>query len=79
MPADVQEILTTCEKEGKTETPQYEAATNEFNKRHSCRLDPIPKELAEPRAGLDGGTYGRDDYVWGKRLRCYWLIEELGC
>jgi hypothetical protein len=45
LPADIQEMLTRCEKEGKTDSPKYEAALDEFSKRHSCRLDPLSDEL----------------------------------
>lgn len=47
LPVECQETLIRGDKEGKTDTPEYEAATNEFMKRFSTRLDPAPKELSE--------------------------------
>lgn len=45
LPKDVQETLQRCEKEGKTDTPEYEAAVNVFYERHVCRVTPFPEEL----------------------------------
>lgn len=50
MPAVIHETMHRCEKEGQTETPEYEEATNEFFKRYMCRLDPFPREV------VDGGN-----------------------
>lgn len=47
LPAEIQETIRLCEAEGKTQSPEFEAAANEFNKRFSCRLDPPPRELIE--------------------------------
>jgi len=83
MPADIQEILTRCEKEGKTETPEYEMATNDFNKRHSCRLDPIPEELAGTiQAWIEDPTvemtmFGPSDFDVTGSLKNWGVDEDL--
>lgn len=83
MPADIQNILSQCEKEGKTDTPEYEAATNEFNKRHSCRLETHPKELVEPfQAWRNDPTvcmtmFGASDFDISGSLKFFSVEEDL--
>ena len=45
LPSDVQETLTRCEKEGKTDTEEYEKAVEVYYDRHLCRIKPTPEEL----------------------------------
>ena len=52
LPDDVQEVLDRCEKDGTTDTEEYEAAVLEFYKLHLCRLWPFPQELNDSFAGL---------------------------
>jgi L-proline amide hydrolase len=42
LPADTQETLDRHEQAGTTADPEYQAAAMEFNKRHLCRIDPMP-------------------------------------
>ncbi|TKA74047.1 hypothetical protein B0A55_05766 [Friedmanniomyces simplex] len=46
LPKEVQETLTRCEKEGKTDTQEYEDAVTVFYERHACRLIPWPEEAS---------------------------------
>lgn len=81
MPADFQETITRCENEGKTDTPEYERAMKEFNKRHQCRLNPLPKELVEPMQAVEKDPtvmmtmFGLSDFDVTGSLRC-WSIED---
>ena len=43
----MQDALNKHEEAGTTNDPEYIAATNEFYKRHVCRIDPMPKALAD--------------------------------
>lgn len=52
LPEDVQETLTRCEKEGTTESEEYEQAVIEYLRRFVCRVWPFPKELADSLAQL---------------------------
>jgi proline-specific peptidase len=52
LPADVQRVLDGHEAAGTTESPEYEAATMEFYRRHVCRLDPWPDYLVRSFTGL---------------------------
>lgn len=52
LPPDVQETLDRCEREGKTDTEEYEAAVAVFYQRHVCRLEPWPKELNDCLAAV---------------------------
>jgi proline-specific peptidase len=45
LPIDLRETIYRLEKEGKTDTTEWNAAMGDFNNRHSCRLDTLPKEL----------------------------------
>ncbi|CAF9919593.1 MAG: hypothetical protein HETSPECPRED_004044 [Heterodermia speciosa] len=45
LPSDVQETLTRCEKDGKTDTEEYEKAVEVYYDRHLCRVKPTPAEL----------------------------------
>jgi L-proline amide hydrolase len=42
LPQDVQETLARHEADGTTDSPEYEAATDVFNRRHVCRLEEWP-------------------------------------
>lgn len=80
LPKDVQEVLTRCEEEGSMDSPEYEAATNGFNKRHECRLDPLPEELVKPFEELAKDSivfttmYGLSDFDVTGSLKD-WSIE----
>lgn len=45
LPPDVQETLTRCEREGRTETEEYEKAVDVYYARHLCRVTPMPGDL----------------------------------
>lgn len=45
LPEDVQETLDRCEKEGKTDTEEYENAVMVYYTRHVCRVVPFPEEV----------------------------------
>ena len=45
LPPEVQETLTRCEREGKTETEEYEKAVDVYYARHLCRVTPMPGDL----------------------------------
>ena len=47
LPAEVQATLVRCEKEGTTESEEYEKAVDVYYRKHLCRVDPYPKELEE--------------------------------
>lgn len=45
LPKDVQDTLNKHEKNGTTDSKEYEEAVHTFYKRHLCRLDTWPAEL----------------------------------
>ncbi|EME46873.1 hypothetical protein DOTSEDRAFT_70735 [Dothistroma septosporum NZE10] len=53
LPRDICETLERCEKEDKTDYPEYEEAVMYFYNLHLCRLDPGPKELNDSFAALE--------------------------
>ena len=59
LPKDVQETLDRCEKEGKTDSKEYEEAVQAFYDRHLCRIVPWPQELSDAFAfvGEDNTVY----------------------
>ncbi|KAF7312835.1 Proline iminopeptidase [Mycena kentingensis (nom. inval.)] len=47
LPKDVQDILDKHEKEGTTESDEYQRAVGVFYSKFLCRLDPMPAPIAE--------------------------------
>ena len=83
LPADVQEALLRHEVAGTTAHPEYEAATQAFYRRHVCRLDPWPAEVARTFAAMasDPTVYGtmngpNEFHVVGT-LRDWTVIDRL--
>jgi proline-specific peptidase len=52
LPDKVRKTIEECEKKGDFESPEYEAASAVFTKRHVCRLDPFPQDLMDTLANL---------------------------
>jgi proline-specific peptidase len=52
LPPDAQRVLDEQEAAGTTDSPEYEAATMEFYKRHVCRLDTWPDGVLRTFAQL---------------------------
>lgn len=59
LPQEIQDTLERCEKEGKMETPEYEACVMEYYKLFMCRCEPWPKEAEDSFAAL-----GEDNTVY---------------
>lgn len=62
LPKEIQDILTTCENNGTTDSAEYRKATDEFNKRFVCRLDPMPAFLKEGAKFKNPEVY---NIMWG--------------
>jgi L-proline amide hydrolase len=45
LPAEVQAVLSTHERDGTTDSPHYAKAVDAFNRLYVCRLDPWPEPL----------------------------------
>lgn len=55
LPKEVQDVMDRCEKNGSTESDEYQGAMLEYYSRFLCRLDPVPEEI------MDGlGELGKD-------------------
>ncbi|KAF2480961.1 proline-specific peptidase [Neohortaea acidophila] len=52
LPQRTQDVLALCEKEGRTDAPEYRKALDEVDKRF-CRMNPWPPELRECVALMD--------------------------
>jgi proline-specific peptidase len=52
LPADVTATLDEHEAAGTLDSPEYQAATMEFYKRHLCRIDPFPDCVQRSFAGI---------------------------
>jgi hypothetical protein len=59
LPTDVQNTLLEHEKDGTTDSPEYEAAMEVFYDRHVCRVKPKPKDWTDTEAAIkeDGTVY----------------------
>ncbi|MEV3871764.1 proline iminopeptidase-family hydrolase [Streptomyces sp. NPDC049906] len=53
LPAEAREALDAHERAGTTDSADYAAASAEFYRRHVCRLDPMPPEVARTFAWID--------------------------
>jgi proline-specific peptidase len=62
LPEDVRRVLARHEAAGTTEDPEYEAAEEEFRRRHICRLDPLPACVLRARAAKSRKVY---EALWG--------------
>ena len=47
LPREVQEVLDRCEREGRTESKEYEEAVEVFYRRFLCRVEPWPAQEVE--------------------------------
>lgn len=62
LPPDVQGVLAKHEAAGTTEDPEYEAAEEEFWRRHICRIEPMPACVKRGRAAKSRQVY---EVLWG--------------
>ncbi|RMZ34552.1 hypothetical protein D0859_01295 [Hortaea werneckii] len=81
LPRDVRETLDRCEREGRTDSEEYEEAVNYFYSLHVCRLTPFPQELVDSFANIkeDGTVYetmnGPSEFYVIGTLK-HWSISE---
>ncbi len=61
-PAQVQKTIEESERQGTTDSADYEQAMMEYYKTHMCRVDPWPAELSEDLGQLNLQVY---NYMWG--------------
>jgi pimeloyl-ACP methyl ester carboxylesterase len=53
LPQDVQDTMDKCEKEGTTDSREYQAAMGLYYSQFLCRLDPMPEEILQSLALLE--------------------------
>ncbi|KAI7204575.1 proline iminopeptidase [Hortaea werneckii] len=81
LPKDVRETLDRCEREGRTDSEEYEEAVNYFYSLHVCRITPFPQELVDSFANIkeDGTVYetmnGPSEFYVIGTLK-HWSISE---
>jgi proline-specific peptidase len=84
LPAGVQAVLDEHEAAGTLGSPEYEAATMEFYKRHVCRVDPFPDFVLRTFTGLaeHPDVYmtmqGPNEFVISGTLRTWDITDRLG-
>lgn len=61
-PQDIQETIERSEREGTTDSEEYQEAMMAYYKRHLCRVDPWPEELVEDMEQMNQQVY---NYMWG--------------
>ena len=83
LPPDVQETLTKCEKEGRTETEEYEKAVFVYYEKHLCRVKPMPEELMKAFDDMKKDQTvvltmnGPSEFFITGTLKTWSIIEEL--
>jgi proline iminopeptidase len=83
---EVQEIINRCEKNGTTDSKEFEVAVGEFNKQFVCRLDPYPEWLKQGAHNRNPEVY---NIMWGpsefsvkgnlKEFDCTSQLNEITC
>jgi len=76
LPQNVQDALDRCEKEGKTDSKEYQDAVNVYYSHHLCRLSPMPELLQLSFAGLEQDptvyfTMSATPLIYADQLTCY--------
>ncbi|WP_341201164.1 proline iminopeptidase-family hydrolase [Planomicrobium okeanokoites] len=61
-PKDIQESIERSEREGTTDSAEYNEAMTAYYKRHMCRVDPWPEGLVEDMKQMNHQVY---NYMWG--------------
>jgi proline iminopeptidase len=67
LPVEIQETIIKNEEDGTTDSDEYKKAVFEYIKRHVCRLDPWPPELAKAAHGTGIPVYKT---MWGPSEFC---------
>lgn len=60
--SDTQEIIERSEREGTTDSEDYQQAMRDFYQRHLCRLDPLPEDVKKSMELMNHQIYGQ---MWG--------------
>lgn len=71
LPQDVQDTIEKHERDGTTDSEEYEEAVGVFYAKHLCRLDPMPELLVESLSALKV-----DDTVYRTMSEHYEHFEE---
>ena len=84
LPEDVRGTLDEHEAAGTTDSPEYEAATMVFYKRHVCRLDEWPDHILRAFAKLQESPdvylymQGPNEFVITGTLKDWNIVDRLG-
>ena len=84
LPADVQRVLDEHEAAGTLDSPEYEAASMVFYRRHVCRVDPWPDAVLRTFRGMvdHPDVYetmqGPNEFVITGTLRDWDITDRLG-
>jgi L-proline amide hydrolase len=83
LPLETQAALDRHEKADTVTDPEYLEATNEFYRRHLCRVDPMPQDLIDTISQMEAEPTvyhtmngPNEFYVWGT-LRGWSIIDRL--
>ena len=83
LPEEIQSVLDRCERDGTTESEEYEEAEKFYYARHVCRLDPLPQELQDSFAALkeDPTSYytmwGPNEFFIVGSLKAWSITQDL--
>jgi proline-specific peptidase len=83
LPKDVQDTLLKHEKDGTTDSPEYEAAVAVFYSLHVCRVKPLPKDWNDTEAAIkaDQTVYltmnGPSEFFITGTLKDFSIVDEV--
>ena len=62
LPHDIRQTIYWHQSNGTTQSEEYLLATEEFERRYLCRLDPLPLPMLESKANMNRSIYNT---MWG--------------
>ena len=83
LPKDVQNTLLKHEKDGTTDSPEYEEAMQVFYERHVCRVKPLPQDWIDTEKNMkeDGTVYmtmnGPSEFFISGTLKEFTIVDQL--
>jgi proline iminopeptidase len=82
LPVPMQDAIHRHERDGTTDSPEYQQAAELFNHRHICRAEPWPKALTDALKGVGNDVcralFGPNEFTVTGRLRGYDRTNVLG-
>ncbi|KAF9475812.1 proline-specific peptidase [Pholiota conissans] len=83
LPQDIQDTMDKCEKEGTTDSQEYQAAMGFYYSQFLCRLDPMPEEILQSLGLLEedptvySTMWGPSEFYVSGTLKDWSVVDEV--